>query len=267
MKIPPLILCPDNQTIVVPTPHDLLKGAGRISALLPEKLFLKLRMMYRRHSYRTGKKTSPFELYRSEDIAFIHIPKNAGTFINSVVYPSLSPEQSTETNAHHSVQYLHRLDPQSLAHIKKFAILRHPCERLRSAFDYLKFKTPFESDRAFAKTKLARFSDFEAFCEDVTPEEFTALLDWPHFQPQISFICDPHGAILVDALTVFENMDIGMRDIGAGWGKDWTVVSNKATTDVSKNECASKIVEMFYPHDQRLWDVVAASPNYHCQVA
>lgn len=266
MTISSQLLRQGNQTIAVPKPHDLRKSKGTFSSILPDSLFVDARMIYRRHAYKSGKKVSPFELYRSESTAFIHVPKNAGTFINSVVYPSMPPEISTEINAHHSVQYLRKLDPKAFAAIGKFAILRHPRDRLRSAFDYLKFKSPFDTDKEFAEMRLARFSNFEAFCSTLSIEEFESLLDWPHFQPQISFICDAQGSLLVDALTTFEGMDLGLPKIGAHWGKDWSVQAN-ASREYLDSEGAMKFVETYYTHDLRLWKTVHAAPSHHCLVA
>lgn len=255
-----------KQAIAVPKPHDLLKGKGKLSSLLPDSLFLDARMMYRRHAYRSGKKVSPFELYNSEDVAFIHVPKNAGTFINSIVYPGMSPETSTETNAHHSVQYLKKLDPKTFAAIGKFAILRHPRERLRSAFDYLKLKTPFDTDKEFADARLERFPDFDTFCSTLSADEFESLLDWPHFQPQISFVCDEQGTLLVDALTTLEGMDQGMPRIGAHWGKTWSVQAKASSADLDST-AATQFVKTYYTHDLRLWETVHTAADHHCFVA
>ncbi|WP_417585480.1 sulfotransferase family 2 domain-containing protein [Pelagibacterium sp.] len=266
MTISSQFLHQGNKAIAVPKPHDLLKVKGKLLSFLPNSIFLNARMAYHRHSHKSGKKVSPFYLYYSEKIVFIHIPKNAGTFINSIVYPSMPPETSTEINAHHSVQYLKKLDPKSFASMRKFAILRHPLERLHSAFNYLKFKTPFYPDKKFAENHLAHFPDFDTFCSKLSVEEFEDLLNWPHFQPQISFICDVKGTLLVDALTTFEGMDQGMPKIGTPWGKTWSVRTKVSSANLD-NRAAMQLVEAYYAHDLRLWEKVHAEPGHQCFVA
>ncbi|PTQ66229.1 sulfotransferase family 2 domain-containing protein [Celeribacter persicus] len=250
----------------VPRPHDLLKNERGIARVLPDAIFVSARILYRRISYVIGRKVSPFHLYDSVGAAFIHVPKNAGTFINSVVYPDFSPETSTKINAHHSAQYLLLLDKSAFDAVKKFAILRNPAARLRSAFDYLKFKTPFDTDKAFAEKSLSNFATFEEFCANVDDDTFTELMAWPHFQPQISFICDAHGTLLVNALTVFERMDMGLQNIGNAWGKDWSGIEVN-TAPLKTNEAITAIVEKYYASDLRLWKTVNASPEACCLVS
>ncbi|AJE45417.1 hypothetical protein P73_0702 [Celeribacter indicus] len=264
--ISPDILRQEATGLRVPPPHDLLRNDGARGRFLPEALFIRARLVYRRRAYASGRKTSPFALYRREDIVFVHVPKNAGTFINSIVYPGLPAERSTEINAHHSAQYLARLDRRAFEALPKFAILRHPAARLKSAFNYLKFKTPFETDRAFAARALAPFADFEAFCRTITPEGFAALLDWPHFQPQVSFLCDPAGRLMVDALTTFEGMETGLARLGAAFGKRWPAIEVRTDTE-RPSQPAMDFVTRWYAGDLRLWEIVRAAPEDFCQVA
>jgi len=242
----------------VATPHDLFQSDTSKVAFLPPKVFLTARFLYRRLSYCTGRKTSPFALYKTENIIFIHVPKNAGTFINSVVYPSLPAAQSTKINAHHSALYLKRLNAAQFARMPKFAILRHPANRLESAFNYLKFNTPFETDKIFAETSLKDFETFENFCRSITAERFEQLLSWPHFQPQISFICDSNGAVLVNALTSIESISAGFPNLGAHLGKNWNGITNTAS-DTPPPVVAMDLVNRHYARDLALWGQIEAS--------
>ncbi|MBU2937407.1 MULTISPECIES: sulfotransferase family 2 domain-containing protein [Pacificibacter] len=263
--IQPIFLRQGLDQLTVPRPHDLLREKNGFSILLPDTLYTPARMWYRRFSYMTGRKTSPFSLYASEDVAFIHIPKNAGTFINGIVYPQFAPEASTRINAHHSAQYLNLLDSHTFKKTKKFAILRNPITRLRSAFDYLKFKTPFETDKVFAETALADFDSFETFCANVSDSTFKELIKWPHFQPQISFICDMHGTLIVDALTVSERMDEGLHSIGETLGKDWSGIDIKPSS-IQSDPIVGDIVDRYYSADLNLWALANNAPRASCWV-
>lgn len=237
-------------------PHDLEKGGHPLVRVLPEALYTQARLAYRRYSYKNGKKTSPFTLYKTQKTIFIHIPKNAGTFINEVVYPSLPAEQSTHINAHHSAQYLRRLDQTAFDGYSKFAILRHPFARLKSAFNYLKFTSEFETDRQFSDAALKDFADFKEFCSTVTPEVFQDLLKWPHFQPQTSFVCTHSGALMVDALTTLEGLTTGMRVLGTLFGKQYDNVPYKAPALRQDMTEGDPLIARYYQADLFLWRFV-----------
>ncbi len=248
-----------------PAPHDLLNNRSRLSAFVPDLLFLKARMAYRRYSYASGRKVSPFDLYRTENVAFIHIPKNAGTFVNGAIYPQFTDTVATHINAHHSAQYLKLLSPQEFAAVNKFAILRHPADRFRSAFNYLKFDSPFETDKAFASQYLYRFSSFDQFCAGLTEGEVEDLLSWPHFQPQTCYICDRNGNLLVDALTTVEDLDSGLLKLGRIWGKQWRV-EGKVGKSRSNSRQVESLPRSIYGEDLLLWSEVHSAPNRYLLV-
>jgi hypothetical protein len=248
-------LVSDMEDPTVLIPHDLPRGGSGKLRAMPEPLYGAARMIYRRLSYRTGRKTSPFELYESRGIVFIHVPKNAGTFVNGLVYPDFNATLSTSINAHHSAQYLHRLDPVRFRALPKFSILRHPAARLRSAFNYLKFHSPFPEDQAFAKTGLSGYDDFEHFCATVGPKQMRALRWWPHFRSQASFVCAPNGRLMIDALIVLEDLSTGLAALGAHLDRDWGAV-DIAPRPPAPPGPADALVAREYQCDLRLWTAV-----------
>ena len=247
-----------NKTDSFNLPHDLTPP--RKASLVSAETYNRLRIPYRRLSYLIGKKTSPYTLYETEGIIFIHIPKNAGTFINGVVYPSIDPSLSTKINAHHSTTYLKRLDEKRFEKLPKFAILRHPASRLESAFNYLKYSSPFVTDQRFAQTSLATYTSLSKLCEKATEQDLEKILSWPHFQPQISYICDKNGVINVDALTVIEGLEVGLSMIGKLYSKTWNVERTKQSR-ISEDLKIRKFVEKHYKHDLNLWREVESSQD------
>ncbi|MDA5093081.1 sulfotransferase family 2 domain-containing protein [Aliiroseovarius sp. KMU-50] len=259
------IFCAEWEMNPAPVPHDLQRSSHSKAGFLPGRAFHSARLAYRRLSYASGRKISPFTLYETESVIFIHIPKNAGTFVNGIVYPGISSSRSTHINAHHSVHYLAKLDPIRFGRLPKFAILRHPAQRLQSAFNYLKYHSPFQTDREFASRHLSGFSDFDMFCRNETEQGFEAFLFWPHFQPQVSFLCDATGRLCVDALTTLEMISEGLRSLGDCFGKNWALESN---TLAPGDHCPEvmRLVEKYYAKDLKLWSAVQNSEQHFCLV-
>lgn len=247
-------------------PHDLTADAGSKGAALPPRLFREMRMAYRRISYATGRKTSPFAVYDTESMIFLHVPKNAGSFINGVVYPSLSAETSTAISAHHSAQYLYRLNPNKFRAYPKFAILRNPAARLKSAFHYVKFSSPFAPDQEFAKRELSDVADFETFQSRMADPAFRVRMTLPHFRPQTEFICDASGRLMLDDLITLERLSEGMSALARKYGKSWPALETAPQTE-SPDELAPMTYGRVYAGDHALWERAVSAPDGHYEAS
>lgn len=244
----------------VSTPHDLTRVFSSKGSFIPDRLYNPCRILFRQLSYMVKHKMSPYEIYDTEKLIFIHIPKNAGKFINELIYSSQRPEDSAAAIAHHSARYLKALSQRKFLGFPKFAILRHPSSRLKSAFNYLKFQSTFETDRAFADEHLNDYADFKSFCCKIPENQFQKLLDWPHFQPQTSFVCDVSGTLMVDVLITFEDLHNGLPKVGQYFGKDWCNSKVKKMPLPSINQdSSSRLIHSYYAEDLYLWDAVSRS--------
>ncbi len=242
-------------------PHDLIPDEGSKLGVLPAPVFRNLRMAYRRLSYATNRKRSPFDVYDHGKIIFIHIPKNAGSFLNNKLYSRYDGDP-TAAIAHHSAQYLRRLNARKFKHYPKFAILRNPAARLKSAFNYVKFKSPFEADQNFARDVFSDTDDFDTFLERAQDAAFFSKLTLPHFKPQREYICDRDGRILVDVLLTFENMAEGFAALQNHVSIALPDIEIRDTQHSDVSEAgALEIVEALYPDDFALWRDVQARAN------
>jgi len=242
---------------IIPVENSLLPyefvSPDNYFSYLPAPVFRELRTQYRRFSYVIRKKKSPFELYSSEEIIFVHIPKNAGSNINAIVYPKFNGAEATKINAHHSTQYLKRINAKLFESYSKFAILRHPAARLKSAFNYIKYTSPFVEDQAFASKVLRNIDDYKVFCERMFDDEFRNSLTLPHFHSQSSFICDASGHKMVNNLIVLEKIESGMELLGKKFGKDWGGVSASKKFSLEFMDYEMAVVDAFYANDLLLW--------------
>ena len=90
----------------------------------------------------------------------------------------------------------------------KFAFVRHPLDRLVSAFHFLDAGGLNEHDQAFANQYLRQYGgDFQQFVLEGLP----SLISHDHFRPQVDWIRDREGEIALDYLGHFEQLE---RDIG-----------------------------------------------------
>lgn len=241
----------------VETPHDLLVPSTSKLSALPASLQVPVRQRFRTVRSALRRDLSPFGLYASREVIFIHIAKNAGSAVNGVVYPDFKPSVSTKANAHHTAQYLRRLDRDRFDRYAKFGILRRPSDRLRSAFNYLRSDSPFEVDRAFATRSLADFADFDDFCDRVDEDRMAELMTWPHFQPQISYICDRSGRILVDYLLTVDELVSGLAELSDRLSLPFGTLPERSTPP-RRDARADDIALAFYGSDVAIYDEVVS---------
>jgi hypothetical protein len=95
----------------------------------------------------------------------------------------------------------------------KFSVVRNPWDRLVSAFHFLK-SSRWPDDRAWSEKHLADFDTFEAFLAALERPLFRNLvLSQVHFHPQVDFIADPKGRVLIDRVIYFERLADGLRRV------------------------------------------------------
>ncbi len=242
-------------------PHDLRVGNDWAGRLLPEVVQPISKVTLHRARRLVGGSASPFDLFRRSGVIFVHVPKNAGKTITGVIYDDIDPIDASRINAHHSAQYLRLFDRRAFDQGFKFAIVRDPRTRFVSAFHYLKSSSKYDVDRNFAERELGQFATLSELCAAADLALVERLFHWPHFRPQVSFLCDRNGEVLVDALVLFERMGTGMAAAGNLLGRQWDVspqASRHACEDV---DAVGPLIERFYPDDVRLHEMVSSADD------
>lgn len=130
-------------------------------------------------------------------IIFIHIAKTGGSSIHIALKDASGwllddPRRGDPLPPIHHISAIDliRQNPKYAGYYK-FAVVRDPIERLKSA--YADFLTG--SDRGNYHMSVKGYRNFEEFCVNFPKSEWP--LD-PHFRPQNEMICDPYGKIMVD---------------------------------------------------------------------
>ena len=153
-----------------------------------------LRALRRRTTYH-GKSLRGYD---ANACIFVRIPKCASQSVATSLFGN--------RGGGHTEIWKYRLafDETEFAAYFKFAFVRNPWDRLLSAYRFL-CRGGFDHwDQQFYAENLAHFADFGDFVRRwVTPAR---VRTWIHFRPQVEFVCDATGAILVDFVGRYETL-------------------------------------------------------------
>lgn len=145
---------------------------------------------------RSGYSFKGFEQTKS---IFVHIPKAAGVSINQKLYGNLG-------GGHRTIQvYRSIFGKEEISNYFVFTFVRHPVDRLYSAFRFLNSGGFTEDDKKWADANLSKFNSFDEFVLDWLSED--TVWEWIHFKPQWWFVCDPYPAVAVDFVGRFERIE------------------------------------------------------------
>lgn len=138
------------------------------------------------------------EWSRSNNAIFIHVPKNAGTSVQTAL-GNLRDDQH-----HMPAEAYRRADPEFFAQAYKFAFSRNPWDRLVSTFHFITGSDhPF--NQLITRTDLRGTPDFATFLRKLrNPLYRHQVISRLHFMPQTQFICDSDGKLIIDTIGRFE---------------------------------------------------------------
>jgi chondroitin 4-sulfotransferase 11 len=156
---------------------------------------------------------------------FTHVPKTAGKSVRALFgLPEF--ERDYKPNGENiELAFGHRrlceLDSKPyFTDYFKFATVRNPFDRIVSAYFYLDNGGCNSEDEKFRAEHLARYNHcFSAFVEDLP-----ILIAAPHFQPQVHWICNDEGRLLVDFLGRYENLRADMHVVGKAIGLSFNML-------------------------------------------
>lgn len=128
--------------------------------------------------------------WRSAKCIFIHVPKAAGTSINHAIYG--------RTLGHYKAIEVNAIFPKLYEKCFVFSVVRNPWDRLVSAYRFaIKGATGEMAIKNPEAYRGRQFRSFPAFVHEWLQEKNIRELDFV-FQPQVDFLCDKSGAIMVD---------------------------------------------------------------------
>ncbi len=154
------------------------------------KLFLLKRILTKRIQFPQG--------FKETKSIFIHIPKTAGNSVSEALYG--------EEVFHIPAKVYQKILKDEYNAYFKFAFVRNPLSRIRSAYEFLKRGgLQNKDDKMFKEKVINKYPTFEKFVIDWLNRK--NMNEFIHFIPQIYFLSDSKDNIIVDFIGKVENIN------------------------------------------------------------
>ncbi len=172
---------------------------------------------------------------------FIHIPKSAGVSVNKAIYG--------KTLGHFYASEIQKVTPNLFKNSFKFAVVRHPVDRLFSAYSFA--KTGGTKEMRMHNENYYRshkdFKSFESFVLNWLTAQNLSKIDGV-FRPQHLYIFDTKEKLIIDKFFKLETIEQNKYEISKKIGKDFILRKlNKTSTVRPKipDEIKHKIYELY----------------------
>lgn len=142
------------------------------------------------------------KLFDSCGLAFIHVPKNAGTSIAFTLYGEQIP--------HFTAKQLYMLYRSRFAVWRKFAVIRDPIDRFISSTNYLLSGGINDHCRQVQKKIVSCYPDINDLATSFLDFRCNSLISDIHYRPQSEFVLGDENEILVDAILCYERVEEDM---------------------------------------------------------
>ena len=173
--------------------------------------------------FKTKRKNSILSIFLEKNCLFFHIPKTAGISVSKSLFGDVKW-------GHRSVSfYKSYYGEDTFNTLYKFCFVRNPYKRLFSAYTFLKQGGINNQDLEFSKSYLKEYTNFNEFV--LKGLEKKEIMNWVHFKPQYTFICDENDKVVMDFIGKVENLNTDFNTVC----KQLNIKSELQTLNKSKN--------------------------------
>lgn len=144
-------------------------------------------------SYAEPEITVPFIETRS---IFVHVPRVAGTSLSFSLYGQQTGHATLR-------QFLDRNGPETIREYRTFAFVRHPLDRLVSAWEYLR-AGGIQTEHDLNAAEEIRGRSFADFVSSWLPSNYQRFF---HFQTQFHYLKNNSGKVGVKFVGRFESLE------------------------------------------------------------
>lgn len=195
----------------------------------------------------------PYRAYmRRHKCIFIHIPKTAGTSV-------LAALGHRGVRDHATYREFQAASPSRYDRYYKFGFVRDPYSRIFSLFGYLKKGgNGGPADVRFGEIINKENMDFYAFCKYIKCQRLSTI--HPLFWPQVCYVVDGGGNMVLDFLGKMENIDNDFQVVKNALGLRAELPElNKTKEDRDGNNSISESSALLI---QEMYDVDFSYFNY-----
>jgi hypothetical protein len=183
---------------------------------------------------------------------FIHIPKSAGTSIETSPIFFDSKETTGKAPAGHtSCLQFQNLFPNEFKEYFKFSFVRNPWDRLVSAYFHYRQNILNYGDKKNYEKYLYKYDSFDEFIRKFVNED--NIYKIIHLKPQYEFLCDCNNNIMVDFVGRVENIEKDFKIICKKIGVIYKLKNKRKTRHGHYSNFyvkdTMKIVERVYKKD------------------
>lgn len=168
------------------------------------------------------KRNKEFDAFRAAGVAFVHVPRAAGTSISRSIYPLW-------INHYPVVEHIETFPTDVLA-LPRFAVVRNPWDRAVSSWCFARAGGDRDgvtiSDAQ--RYRVDEFATFERFVQKWLPRQQLEMAD-PIFRSQSYYLFDAQDELAVDHVGRFEKLHATERWLSDILGRNVTFPHLNAT--------------------------------------
>ena len=189
-------------------------------------------------------------LIREIGVLFIHIPKNAGMSISSVLYG--------EQLFHPTIRYYLRVAGDIARNLPSFAVWRDPAERFASAYRYA--RTGGVGDVSISRAFRERYLQFTSIDDALDHVEATpSLYDLDHiFRPQFWYVADMVGRIGVDRICLIDDLENAVNRLAIPGLQRLAWINRSEASESDITDVQRLRIKRLYPIDFAIYDALRA---------
>lgn len=196
------------------------------------------------------------QVQKKVGVFFIHVPKNAGTFITKQLY--------NKQLRHYTIRYYIDIDPELLNNYRFFSIVRPPTDRFLSAYRFLAANGT--ADVGVNSEELPprkALSSIEDLADWMSPKNPSVL--HPALRPQCYYLEDYTGAIPKIDLYTQHNVDRALSvyktKYSPSTAPDKGLNSTTKCSALPIDRALESFINRFYRSDLNLYDTVNATQH------
>jgi len=188
------------------------------------------------------KRRNRIETIRRAGVLFVHIPKNAGTSISSLLYG--------HNMRHETIRYYRHIAPD--LRLPSFAIWRDPIDRFLSAYAFARNGggRSVRLNPHFAE-RYTRFQTIDDALDHIEQAPSPYALDYI-FRPQSWFVCDDRNTLAIDHLFPMNALHALPRTIPALRGHTIPHLNDSIRSTIPLTDRQISRLKTLYPNDYAL---------------